>query len=654
MWCLVLVLFFNAFGMFTPTMPVGGLSPLESLTPSWEYGLNEAVARRLVFGKDTVFTFGPYASIYTHLYHPNCVWIMTLGITLVDSLFLLCFGWLVKNAGWRWPWILSCGLAVPVTTPDAFLFSLPLLVGLVIFQLHLSTKGKAFEDTFIVTLIWLAFACLGLLPLIKGSLLLLTVGTCLACFGFLSGQRRWATGLVCLVAPAFSMALFWAASGQPLMALPGYLSSMTLIISGYTEAMAVAGSQLIWLLFLVGAGVIMLSIATQKGISISEKGFLAFILAFFLFIGFKAGFVRQDSHFSEAMNCLAIGSLFLATLRSDVDFLFGSRRLLEVTLCATSFAFLPLLLFGFEIEGSLVNQASTGGRPTVRLKSLINNGPKMIQLVLSQESWRLYPWDFKVWAWREEFEQANREINKTSGLNFAIHGTADICSYEQSSLLARALQWNPRPVLQSYSAYTPELIRRDEKHLRDDGAPDNLIFRLETIDNRLPSLDDGLSWPAMLDNYSLSDSSNEWVLLAKKPGAIRRESRYIALGTVSAKLDDDVAVPSAAGPIFVEISQRLSTAGKVISLVYKVPALSLKVTRRNGEASVYRVSANMMETGFFLSPLVTNNVDFMTLFNPSAGMREDDVVKSIALEVPGGRSVCWNQTYTVSFKQYEY
>ncbi|WP_348262174.1 hypothetical protein P8935_20510 [Telmatobacter sp. DSM 110680] len=627
---------------------------MESLTPSWEYGLNEAVAQRLVFGKDLVFTFGPYASVYTHLYHPNCVWIMTLGITLVDSLFLLCFGWLVKNARWQWPWILACGLAIPVTSPDAFLFSLPLLVGLIIFKLGLSSKGWAFEDKSIVALISLAFACLGLLPLIKGSLLLLTVGICIACFAFLSGQRRWTTGLICLIAPAISMAFFWVASGQPLIALPGYLSSMTLIISGYTEAMAVAGSQQILLLFMVGAGVMMLSIAIQKGISISQKGFLVFIFALFLFVGFKAGFVRQDLHFSEAMNCLALGSLFLATFHSDVKFSFGSKRLLAITLCATFLAFLPLLLSGAAIEESLVNQTSAGGQSTVGLKGLINNGPKLIHLVSLQESWRLHPWDFRVWAWREEFEQANREINKTSGLNFAIRGTADIYSYEQSSLLARGLPWDPRPVLQSYSAYTPELIRRDEQHLRDGEAPDNLIFRLETIDNRLPSLDDGQSWPAMLDNYSVSDSANEWVLLAKRPGAIRRESKYTALGTVSAELEDDVAVPAATGPIFVEISQRLSTVGKVISLVYKVPSLSLKVTMRNGEASVYRVSANTMETGFLLSPLVISNADFVRLFDSNAATRGDDAVKSIALEVPGERSVCWNKKYTVTFKQYEY
>ncbi len=654
MWCLLLVLFFNAFGMFTPTMPVGALSPLASLTPSWEYGLSEAIARRLVFGKELVFTFGPYASVYTHCYHPDCVWIMTLGIALLDSLFLLCFGWLVKDASWRWPWILACGLAVPVTTPDAFLFSIPLLVGFVIFKLHLSTNGQAFKKTSVVILVAFAFACLGLLPLIKGSLLLLTTGTCVACFAFLSGERRWAPGLICLVAPAISMALFWAASGQPLLALPGYLSSMALVISGYTEAMAIAGPELILLLFLAGAGVLMLSIAAQKGISTSQRGFLFSIFTLFLFVGFKAGFVRQDLHFLEAMNCLALGSLFLATLISDADLSFNSRKLLAVTVCATFLAGATLWFFGFAIEALKVNQALTGREPTEGFKSLRDiDGRKMISIALSTQPWQLRTWDFKVLTWRDKFEQAKREINNRSGLDFEIHGTVDIYSYEQSSLLAKGYQWNPRPIFQSYSAYTPELIRRNEQHLRVAGA-DNLVFRLQTIDNHLPSLDDGLSWAAMLDNYTVSESANEWVHLTKKSREIRTESKYVTLGTVSANLGDDVLVPPATGPIFVEINQRLSAAGKLISVVYKVPSLTLKVRMRNGQVSVYRVNANMMETGFLLSPHVTNNDGFMRLFDPSAVAREADAVKSIALEVPGGRSICWNKTSSITFKQYEY
>lgn len=54
LWMAALVTVLAVFVPFTPRMPgVGG-------DPSWEFGLNQAVAQGLIFGKEFVFTFGPY------------------------------------------------------------------------------------------------------------------------------------------------------------------------------------------------------------------------------------------------------------------------------------------------------------------------------------------------------------------------------------------------------------------------------------------------------------------------------------------------------------------------------------------------------------------------------------------------------------------
>jgi len=57
-------------------MPLQPSYPVASLDSSWQYALNEAVARQLVFGRDIVFTFGPLASVYTGMYLPQTDWIM--------------------------------------------------------------------------------------------------------------------------------------------------------------------------------------------------------------------------------------------------------------------------------------------------------------------------------------------------------------------------------------------------------------------------------------------------------------------------------------------------------------------------------------------------------------------------------------------------
>jgi hypothetical protein len=158
----------------------------------------------------------------------------------------------------------------------------------------------------------------------------------------------------------------------------------------------------------------------------------------------------------------------------------------------------------------------------------------------------------------------------------------------------------------------------------------------------------------MLDNYSVGGTSENWVLLNRKSGPLKRETSYLPLGTEAAELGEEVSVPQANGPVFVEVRAKLSGVGKLISLLYKVPPLWIRVTAQDGKQSAYRVNANMMETGFFLSPLVTTNDDFVRLFRPDSPPQAGGRVKSFALAVAGDKSIVWEMAYTATFKQYQY
>ena len=60
-WTFVVV---SIICVFVPLMP---LFPAPDLDTSWAMVLNEAVAQRLVFGRDVVFTFGPYSSSFSEV-----------------------------------------------------------------------------------------------------------------------------------------------------------------------------------------------------------------------------------------------------------------------------------------------------------------------------------------------------------------------------------------------------------------------------------------------------------------------------------------------------------------------------------------------------------------------------------------------------------
>jgi hypothetical protein len=655
MWCALALLSIDALVVLAPKMPTGDLES------SWGYALNVAAAQRLVFGRDIVFTFGPYASISTRLYSPFTLRSMEFGGLFLGVLFFACLAWLTEDTRGNWLTISILILTVleqPEYYPDAFFFCLPLLVSLALFKLQTAAGKDALRKKSTVTLILLAFAGIGLLPLVKLTLLPLVACVCLACAVFLAANGRKIVALACLAATGLSMGVLWVVAGQPLRALPWYVASAQPVIAGYSEAMSMDGPRLELLVFLAGAAAVLICIAAKNGWAKSEKGFLLPIFSLFLFLAFKEGFVRQDTHSLAAMNCLAFSCAFLLLLDAGPRPSPWRRTLLAVAIVAMVFTGTVEWRIHFndelvQVDRSLVKNP---GEPRVEwLRRLVKEVGYRKFMAMSLEalprggvavSW---PED-----WGKEFWASNRAINESSGLNFNLPGTVDIYSYQQSSLLARGYRWNPRPVLQSYGAYTPELIRRDEQHLRSSMAPDHLIFNLESIDNHFPSLDDGLSWPAMLDNYGVSDSNGNWVLLNRKNGMLKRASVYIPLETVTAQLGQEISMPEADGPVFIQVHVTLSRLGKLINLLYKVSPLSIRVTEWDGKESLYRVNANMMDTGFILSPLVTTNDDFVKLFDPDCSRCMRNRIKSFALEVSGGNPTAWNKTYTATLEQYKY
>lgn len=58
-------------------------------------------------------------------------------------------------------------------------------------------------------------------------------------------------------------------------------------------------------------------------------------------------------------------------------------------------------------------------------------------------------------------------LARAVGSRFAfcdLRGPTDLIAYRQEIVFANALPWRPRPVFQSYAAYTPDLLRDNAEH----------------------------------------------------------------------------------------------------------------------------------------------------------------------------------------------
>lgn len=73
-------------------MPFDPIMPGIGFDQSWKYALNEAVSRGSVFGRDVIYSFGPYASVYTRMYSPATDTMMMLASSLLATGFCIALG----------------------------------------------------------------------------------------------------------------------------------------------------------------------------------------------------------------------------------------------------------------------------------------------------------------------------------------------------------------------------------------------------------------------------------------------------------------------------------------------------------------------------------------------------------------------------------
>jgi hypothetical protein len=94
----------------------------------------------------------------------------------------------------------------------------------------------------------------------------------------------------------------------------------------------------------------------------------------------------------------------------------------------------------------------------------------------------------------------------------------DVYPWEVSTVWANNLNWRPRPVFQSYAAYTPLLDDLCADLYRDPArAPRYILYSHAATDQQIASLVDSRTWVEMLRWYDCIDQASEYLLLRRRP-----------------------------------------------------------------------------------------------------------------------------------------
>jgi len=215
-----------------------------------------------------------------------------------------------------------------------------------------------------------------------------------------------------------------------------------------------------------------------------------------------------------------------------------------------------------------------------------------------------------VSLWDRNAELIEQKDNIKNGSPYAILSeyvgdeTIDVYNYNQIALLNSDLNWSPRPVFQSYSTYTGELLKINESHIISNGSH-FVLFNNETIDGRLPLMDDNLWVRQLLHRYKYVASVNQRILLEKKKEASVPELKELSSEVVG--FDQAITIPNTGNPVYLSAEIEESLLGKMISLLYKPPTVNMLVTKADGSSSIYRIIPDMLTQPTLISPLLDNN-----------------------------------------------
>lgn len=566
-------------------------SPLRYVTieDSWIQVLHLAFVQHLQFGREIVFTFGPWGFLYggyrpeTHLISV-LVW---LGLAIV----FWWAGWRVaelafENRMARWLWLMGITSFTAVTTSlniDARLISFPLLL-LVLHYLDEGVRKQGVRNALLVSM--------GLLSLVKFTVLILSIGIIVAmAVETVWRKRRFPWDLPVFIGAILS---FWLLAGQRLGSFGPYLRTSWEMTVAFSEAMMITGPHEGEFVggFILLAAAMVASVATGVW---KRLGYFALLplgaIAFTLFIIFKYGFVRDDRHEAVAAALVQLVSLMCLAITWPADReRRGVRRFSSLVPLVAACLFAGLSFRRCE-EPPFIKQWAETFLPEKWLApiELLYNGGQL----------------------RQTYNQRLSDYRKAFPLP-PLDGDADLYFCNQIKLFANGARYHPRPVFQSYSAYTPGLAALNADYLRSEGAAQSIVWDGITMDERYSSLEDGLSWPELLTRYDVQQVEASFVRLTRSQVPRHYELKKLQERTI--QFGEPLSLPQTSdGPVWAEIDVERTPAGSVASMLFKPPELLLRTTLRCGLQWTRRFVPGMARSGFILSPFVEGGAEFAAL-----------------------------------------
>jgi hypothetical protein len=140
--------------------------------------------------------------------------------------------------------------------------------------------------------------------------------------------------------------------------------------------------------------------------------------------------------------------------------------------------------------------------------------------------------------------------------------------------------------------------------------------------------------------------------LLRKGQLLHATSKYDEVDMQTCKTGVTVSLPNTNEPLFAKVELKPTLAGRVLIALFKPPELQIVLGLKDGNTRRYRVISEMMTTGFFVSPLVSNTGEFAALAAARPFSQDSGIVQSISIAPSYGGSLFWSDTYRLTLEKY--
>jgi hypothetical protein len=328
---------------------------------------------------------------------------------------------------------------------------------------------------------------------------------------------------------------------------------------------------------------------------------LAVLLSGVCFNLFKSGFVRHDPMhvflFFAAFPCFA--ALFLVLPETPV------QKWTAAAVC--------LVILVVDGAARVRQFAPPEGAP---LEAYLPEGPLYLNDAIH--------WTQRRRAIRDISAPVIAALRLPGSLRTTIGSTAiDGYPQEMTVLFANRLNWSPRPVPQSYSAYAPDLDEMNARHYRSADGPGLVLYQFDAIDGQHPWFVDPLSLRELHNRYEVwlrlppvLPGSRPFLMLKRRAQARGSEPEEVSTDRVS--LGERVTVPRDGKFVLAAALQfRLTPGGQLRDKLWKVYPPSIRVEFADGTIESYRVVWRNAVNGLLISELPSARDPVTALWDPA-------------------------------------